>query len=110
MNAMTEELHEGIGTGLDLVAAEIVLEAEAILGAGGGHMERLTVAVEPELVEALRRVGRREGTSVTVLVNLALKEFLGSMEDEFELDGLPSVRVLQTVVPANEFPLTVFPA
>ena len=73
-------------------------------------MERLTVSVEPELVEALKRVGRREGASLTVLINLALKEFLGSMEDEFELDGLRSGHVLQTVVPANEFPLAFSPA
>ncbi len=72
-------------------------------------MERLTIAVEPELVEALRRVGRREGASLTVLVNLALKEFLGSMEDEFELDGLPTVSSKPSCLP-NESLLALSPA
>ncbi len=31
MRAMTEELHEGIGTGLDLVAEDVLAEALAIL-------------------------------------------------------------------------------
>ncbi len=66
-------------------------------------MERLTVAIEPDLVEALKRVGRREGASLTVLINLALKEFLGSMEDEFELDGVRAGPVLQPVVAADLF-------
>ncbi len=64
-------------------------------------MERLSVAIEPDLVEALRRVGRREGASLTVLINLALKEFLGSMEDEFELDGVRADHVRQPVVAAG---------
>jgi hypothetical protein len=60
-------------------------------------MERLSVAIEPDLVEALRRIGRREGASLTVLINLALKEFLGSMEDDFELDGVRTDRARQPV-------------
>ncbi len=65
-------------------------------------MKRLTVAIEPDLVEALKRVGRREGASLTVLINLALKEFLGSMEDEFELDGVPTTdHARQPVVAAG---------
>ncbi len=61
-------------------------------------MERLTVAVEPGLVEALKRVARQQGATVTVVVNLALKEFVGSMEDEFELDGVRRGSVRQPVL------------
>jgi hypothetical protein len=51
-------------------------------------MDHLNVEIEPDLVEALERVGRRQGVSLTVLVNLALREFLESMDDDFELDGV----------------------
>ena len=61
-------------------------------------MERLSIAIEPDLVEALRRVGRREGASLTVLINLALKEFLGSLEDDFELDGVRTERAAQPIM------------
>ncbi len=58
-------------------------------------MEQLTVAVEPGLTEALKRVARQQGATLTVVVNLALKEFVGSMEDEFELDGVRTGSVRQ---------------
>ncbi len=61
-------------------------------------MEQLTVAVEPGLVEALKRVARQQHATLTVVVSLALKEFLGSMEDEFELDGVRSGSVHQAVL------------
>lgn len=61
-------------------------------------MEQLTVAVEPGLVEELKRVARQQGATFTVVVNLALKEFVGSMEDEFELDGVRAGSVRQRVV------------
>ncbi len=58
-------------------------------------MEQLTVAVEPGLTEALKRVARQQGATLAVVVNLALKEFVGSMEDEFELDGVRTGSVRQ---------------
>ncbi len=61
-------------------------------------MERLTVAVEPGLVEALKRVARQQDATLTVVVNLALKEFVGSMEDEFELDDVRSGSVRHPVL------------
>ncbi len=64
-------------------------------------MEQLTVAVEPGLVEALKRVARQQGAPLTVVVSLALKEFLGSMEDEFELDGVRSGSVRHPVLAAH---------
>ncbi len=61
-------------------------------------MERLTVAVEPGLVEALKRVAPQQHATLTVVVSLALKEFLGSMEDEYELDGVQRGSVRQPVL------------
>ncbi len=45
--------------------------------------------IEPELIEELRLISRQQGTSVANLVNLALKEFIASMEDETETYRLP---------------------
>ncbi len=61
-------------------------------------MERLSVAIEPALVKPLRRVGRGEGASLTVLINLALKDYLGSLEDDFELDAVRSDCARQPIV------------
>ncbi len=61
-------------------------------------MEQLTVAVEAGLIEALKRVAREQDATLTVVVGLALKEFLGSMEDEFELDGVRSGSVRHPVL------------
>ncbi len=72
MNAMTEELHEGIGTGLDLVTEDVLAEVLAILepaehyyelhrGTGTG-LDLVAAEIVREAEAILRSAWRTYGT------------------------------------------------
>ncbi len=55
-------------------------------------MENLVeLGIDRNLMDALRDLSQQQGTSVTALINLALKEFILSMEDELEMSAMRSI-------------------
>jgi hypothetical protein len=43
--------------------------------------------LEPEILQALVRISTQRETTVSVLVKLALEEFIGSIDDDFPAHG-----------------------
>ncbi len=52
-------------------------------------MEKLQPKIDPELLDEMRLISLQQGISMTNLVNLALKEFIISMEDDNGAYPLP---------------------
>ena len=46
--------------------------------------------IEPDLIESLKRISYQKGVSVMALINMAVKEFIISMDDDLETSGIPN--------------------
>ncbi len=45
--------------------------------------------IEPHLIETLRDISCQKGVPVSALINMAVKEFIYSMDDDMQMYGLP---------------------
>ena len=46
--------------------------------------------IEPDLIESLKRYQLPEGRVAMALINMAVKEFIISMDDDLETSGIPN--------------------